>query len=65
MTSKTTRESRSFAGYGADGALRWDGHDRPGIHTVRPDASGVGAGEQGHYGSLKQNPTNHWQVQDR
>ncbi len=65
MTSKTPRESRSFADYDADGALRWDGHDRHGIHTVRPDCSEVGTDDHGHYGSLRQNLTNHWQVQDR
>ena len=68
MTSKTPEDLRSFNGGGAgsvDGALRWDGGDRPGIQTARPEAAGDSTGESSRYGALKQNLTSRWQVQDR
>lgn len=68
MTSKTPEDSRSFNGGGSvcvDGALRWDGGDRPGIQTARPEAAGDSAGEPSRYGALKQNLTSRWQVHDR
>ena len=65
---KTPDEPRSFSDEGVarvDSALRWDGRDRADIQTFQPEDADFSLGEEERYGSLKQNRTTHWQVQDR
>jgi hypothetical protein len=67
---KVPREQRSFADHGKlsvdDLALSHDRRDvMTGAQSAQPGDADVNLGEQGRYGNLKQNLTNHWKVQER
>ena len=66
---KIPKEQHSFADHGAssvDEAAPSDRRDREtGVQSGQPGDADVNLSEQGRYGNLKQNLTNHWQVRDR